>query len=808
MMGTLLQDIRYGFRMLLRNPGFTFLVVLILAVGIGASTAIFSVVNAVLLNPLPTKDSHRFVEIREVNVAKGRDVRVSPPLFLDLQQEKDVFEDMAAFSYETLLFPGQEFAETIYGYEVTPHFFTLLGVQPMAGRAFTSGEGQPGNDQVLVVSYGFWQRRFGSDPNLVGKTIILSDRPYTVIGIMPPQFQFPRRAKLGEFWQPNVLVSQDASHFMARFMRNMRNWGVVARLKPDVSRRQAQAVADILAQRLVQDHPETNTGWQIRIRPLRNMFTNEKLRQTMLGLLGAIICVLLIACANVGNLLLARSERRQKEIAIRMAVGAGRFRLVRQLLTESVLLALLAGGLGLLLTYWAMELLTALIPTNIPRMKEIAVDAGMLCLACLISVLTGVGFGLVPAWQSSRPQLDEALKEGGQSPQVGFGRKYFRNLLVVSEVALTLVLLVGAGLMIQSVARLLHVDPGFDPHNMLRIGLSLRPLPGQSGGQDMLYQQMVERLQTLPGAQSVGLCNPGNTLEYVTEGDTIPIEVRRTGCSTGSSDYFKTMNIPLLKGRYFSEEDTRPGQRTIIINEAMAQLCWPGENPLGKQVKDAGRSTWAEAYTVVGVVGNVRDVRLDYEYGSRLFEPFQRWYFSYAFLMVRIQSGLDPLTLTKGIRCEIKALAPNTSAPEIGSVEKELFDSTESYRTYLKFITFFAYVGLLLSMIGIYGVMSDSVARRTHEIGIRMALGAERSDVLKLVIKKGLLLIVVGLVIGAGGALAVTRVLRSLLFGVRPTDPMTFVAVSLLLMVVGLVACYIPARRATKIDPMVALRYE
>ena len=796
-MRILYQDIRFAIRMLVKNPGFTIIAILCLALGIGASTAIFSVVNAVLLDPLPTKDSHRLVEIREVDVAKGRDRRVSSPLILDLQQEREVFEDMAAFDYATLDFPGQEFVETIYGYEVTPNFFTLLGMQPMAGRAFTPEEGQPGNDQVLVVSYGFWRRRFGSDPNLVGKTIILSDRPYTVVGIMPPQFQFPRRAELGEFWQPNALSSEEYSPY-----RLFSRWGVAARLKADVSRRRAQAVVDILAQRFAQDYPETNTGWQIRIRPLRNMFANERLRQTMLGLLGAIVFVLLIACANVSNLLLARSERRQKEIAVRMAVGAGRFRLVRQLLTESVLLALLAGGLGLLLTYWMTELLTALIPTNIPRMKEITVDTGMLGLACLVSVLTGVGFGLVPAWQSSRPQLNEALKEGGQSQQAGFGRKYFRNLLVVSEVALTLMLLVGAGLMIHSVARLLHVDPGFDPRNMLRIGLSFRSVPGEPGRQDILLQQIAERLQALPGARSVGICEPGNTLEleYVTEDGTIPITVRRTGCSTGSIDYFKTMNIPLLKGRYFSEGDADLDQRSIIINEAMAQLCWPGEDPLGKQ--------WDKAYTVIGVVGNVRDVRLDYEYGPRFFQPFQRQVIYYVFLMLRIQTGLDPLTLTKDIRREIKALVPNTSAPEIGSVEKELFDSTESYRTYMKFISFFAGVGLILAVIGIYGVMSYSVARRTHEIGIRMALGAERTDVLKLVIKQGLTLIVVGLVIGMGGALALTRVLKSLLYDVTATDPMTFVVVSLLLTAVGLIACYIPARRATKIDPMSALRYE
>ncbi|MHC4565609.1 MAG: FtsX-like permease family protein [Planctomycetota bacterium] len=442
-------------------------------------------------------------------------------------------------------------------------------------------------------------------------------------------------------------------------------------------------------------------------------------------------------------------------------------------------------------------------------MKEISVDAGMLGLTCIISVLTGVGFGLAPAWQSSRPQLNEALKEGGQSLQVGFGRKYIRNLLVVSEVALTLVLLVGAGLMIQSVARLLHVDPGFDPRNMLRVGLSLRSLPGESSRQDMLSQQIVERFQALPGVQSVGIYVMGSETDYTVEGQTIPIWLRRASCGVGSSDYFRAMHIPLLTGRYFMEADTRKGQRTIIINDAMARLCWPGEDALGKRLKGAeSRTEDGPWYRVVGVVGDAKGWRLESEPGPEFYEPYQRCALNYSYIPVRVRPGFDPLTLTKPIIREIKALAPNISAPKVWSVEKELFDSTKSHRTYMKFISFFAGAGMILAALGIYGVMSYSVARRTHEIGVRMALGAERSDVLKLVIKKGLLLIVIGLVIGAGGALAVTRVLRSLLFGVTPTDPMTFVAVSLLLMVVGLVACYIPALRATKIDPMVALRYE
>ena len=803
-MSTFFNDIKFALRQWRKNPSFAIVAVLTLALGIGATAAIFSVVNAVLLDPLPMKDSHRLMEIGEFDTVKHGKRRVSPPLFLDLRQQREVFEDMCAFTGTHLLVPGDEFPETVYGSQVTPNFFALLEAKPIKGRTFLSEEGQAGNDRILVVSHGFWQRYFGGDPNVVGRTISATDGAraehlYTVVGIMPPEFQFPRRDYLCAFWRPHVLSRSEHSD---PFQRVFRNWGVAARLNDRVFRRQSQAVAHTISQRLAQAYPDHCANWRILIQPLRNMFYDGKVQQTLLGLLGTIALILLLVCANMTNLLLARSEKRQKELAIRRAVGAGRLRLVRQLGTECMLLALLGGALGLLVMHLSMDALTARIPLSIPQMREIRVDEGLLGLICLISILTGAGFGLLPAWQSSKPRLHETLKVTGRACHDGVRPGRIRDLLVVSEMALALVLLVGAGLMIQSVARLLRVDTGFDPHNMLSVGVyfTQRREPGH-------IQRFVERFQALPGVESVGLSEPGNSSEYVTEGGTDPISIRRTGCSTGSSDYFKAMDIPLLTGRHFSEEDTHSSQRTIIINETMAQLCWPGQDPLGKRVKSR-RGSWEEALTVVGVVPDIREVRLDYEVGPRFFIPFERSRLSYAFFMIRTQRSIDPQTLTKTIRGEIKTLDPAAPTPRIRSVKKELFDSTAARRTYMKFMSLFAGVGLLLSVIGVYGVMSYAAARRTHEIGIRIALGARGSDVLRLTIKKGLGLIVVGLAIGVGGALALTRTFGGLLYDVAPTDPMTIAAVSLLLTSVALVACYIPALRATKIDPMEALRYE
>jgi putative ABC transport system permease protein len=812
MMGTLLQDIRYGFRMLLRNPGFAAVAVLTLALGIGACTAVFSVVNAVLFRPLPFRDPERLVLVGEISLRERRERYpfVSPGFFVDLREQVQSFEEIASVRHATFHLAGGEFPDRIRGLRVSANFFRTVGVKPLLGRTFVPGEdNQAGRDNVVVISHGLWRRRFGGDPHLVGKTIVLAspsghdDRVCTVIGIMPQSFQFPIINDTCDMWQPHVRDSYNSTNHLSRVLL------VVARLKADVTRHQAQAEAKLFAQRLAEEYPQSNKDWTAQVQPLRTQFIFGRSRKPLWALLGVAGFVLLIACGNVANMLLARAASREKEVSVRAAVGASRWRLVRQLLTESLLLASLGASLGLLFTHWGIDLLTPLIPPRLPLAKDIGVDVWMLGCTLFILVATGVGFGLAPAWQLSKPNLSEALKEGGCRSVGGYRRKPLRDLLVVSEVALALVLLVGAGLMIQSVARLLRVDPGFDPRNMLRVSVMFPFAKIEASEQHALTQQMLERFQALPGVQSVGIHQTAYAVHYVTEGRRTP-GLWQYHCGVGSSDYFRAMRISLLKGRCFTERDTGTDQRTILINETMARLCWPGEDALGKQIKPEfprENEQGLDPYRVIGVVRDVKFPLLDGAPGPEFYMPYHRVTPGNPKFMVRVRPDLNPATLTKAIRREVKALVPNV-APEILNMEKRIFYFTTSRRTYMKFIGLFAGVGLVLAAVGLYGIMSYSVARRTHEIGVRMALGAHHTDVLKIMLRKGLSLILIGLAIGVVGALAVTRVLRSLLFGVTSTDPVTFVAVGLLLTVVGLIACLIPARRAAKIDPMVALRYE
>jgi putative ABC transport system permease protein len=800
--------------MLVKNPGFSLPAILCLGLGIGACTAVFSVINTALLRPLPFMDSERLVLVGEVSPQKKSEGYpfVSTGFLLDLRQQVRSFEEIASVKHAWFNLTGGEFPERIHGLSVSANFFQTLGVRPLFGRTFLPGEDQAGRNDVIVMSHGFWQRRFGGDPNLVGKTIAFAKyggggRVCTVIGIMPPSFKFPIIRETCEMWQPHVLRSRESYErpgLPPGLIYIGRNQLVVARLKPNVTRQQAQAETEILAQRLAEEYKQTNEGWTAQVQPLRTQFMVGQSRRPLWALLGVVVFVLLIACANVANMLLARAASREKEVSVRAAVGAGRWRLVRQLLTESLLLAFLGAALGLLLTHWGIGLLTPLIPPRLPLAEDIGMDARMLGCTLLILVATGVGFGMAPAWKLSRPNLTEALKEGGCRSVGDFHRKPLRGLLVVSEIALALVLLTGAGLMIQSVARLLRVDPGFNPRNMLKISLWL-PLDDQHA----FVQQMSERLQGLPGVQSIGIRHPEGGGEYVTEARMTPT-LGHINCGVGDFDYFSAMGIGLLKGRYFTEQDAGAGQESIIINETMARLCWPDEDAIGKRIRRD--SEGRPQLTVIGVVRDVRFPALDRPPGPLFYLPYQRSAGEPmgrldVFFMVRVRAGLDPLTLTKAIGREAKALAPNV-APKIESMEKELLNYTESRRTYMKLISIFAGMGLVLASAGLYGIMSYSVAQRTHEIGIRMALGAQRNNVLGLVIRKGLILILVGVVIGVAGALALTRVLKSLLYGVTTTDPMTFIFVSLLLTAVGLLACYIPARRATKIDHMSALRYE
>jgi putative ABC transport system permease protein len=789
-MGTLYQDIRFAIRTLVKNPGFTIPAVLCLALGIGACTAVFSMVDTVLLRPLPYTNPERLVAIDEHNLKQGYGMGGSPRLLCDMREQTQSFEEIAFSEFGTFNLAGGEFPEKVDASRVSTNMFKVLGAKPLLGRTFLPGEDQSGNSNIAVISHSLWQRRFGGDPNLVGGTITFTDtsegdQVYTVVGIMPPLFLPCRSIGKCEVWVPKVFQPDELD------ARNPRLLLPFGRLKVGVTRKQAQAEADVLVRRLEKQYPQFYEGWIIQVQPLRSTFVAEEIRKSLWVLLGAVAFVLLIACANVANMLLARSASRQAEIAVRATLGAGRWRLIRQLLTESLLLAIFGTGLGMLFTYWGIDILKTLVPGSLPLAKDIGMDARMLGFTLAVLVITGVSCGLAPARRLSKPNLAEALKDGGSRFIAGPGRRPLRDLLVISQVALALILLVGAGLMIQSLVRLLRLDPGFNTRNLMVFSVRL-PLVGYKDGAQMntFREQLLARIGSLPGVVSIGA---------VTERQDSP-------CSVGTYDYFRTMGISLLQGRYLTDEDITGGDNNIIVNETAARERWPDDNPIGKRIDfDLGRFL-----TVVGVVKTIRSHSYHYDAGPKLYIPYQtfdnlrRAMPSDSEFVVR--STGDPLSLIKAIRSEITALDKRLPVTGFTTLEGRLRRSAARQRLYMRLLAAFAVMGLILTVVGIYGVISYVASRRTHEIGIRIALGAQRGDVFKLVIRKGVTLIVVGLVIGVAGALALTRVLAGLLHGVTPTDPMTFVLVSLLLTAVGLLACYVPARRAAKIDPMTALR--
>jgi putative ABC transport system permease protein len=826
-MRILYQDIIFGMRMLRRNPGFTITAVLCLALGIGACTAVFSMVDTVLLRPLPFPDSDRLVWIREQKLNGFRGTMVSPKLVLDLRERIQSLESVATLRWSSYILAGGEFPQRLTGVQVSTNFFQITGIKPLLGRTFVTGEDQTGKNDVVVIGYSLWQRQFGGDPNLIGRSVTVNGQRHTIVGVMPPKFQFWLPADRCQIWQPDAMGAPYVLGSPKPVEDQYRDRGIAAvgRLKSDATRRQAQAEADLLNQRLAEEYPKAHEDWTIHVEPEREMSVLKETRQSLWLLLGAVGFVLLIACANVANLLLGRAASREKEMAIRTTLGADRWRVARLVLTESLLLALLGASLGLLLTHWGIGLFTPMIPPQLPLAKDIGVDGRMLVCTLLVVILTALVTGVAPAWQLSKPNMNEALKEGGTRSVAGPGRKPLRRILVVCEVALALILITGAGLMIQTVVRLLRTDTGFDPQNVLAFKINV--FVSYQGGRitrlpeykepsrlRALYRQLLERVASLPGVQSVAAAAGSERAGYITDGQTTSVDLATNACTTGLHDYFRTMGIPLLQGRHFTKNDAAVAEswfnqeHNIIINEAVARQLWPGANPIGKRI----RRNWGDSWpwlTVIGVVGDVRHLSYVSEPEPARYIPYQRTGdFTPSELEFVVRTSADPLGLIKAIRSEVHTVDSRLPVSDFITLEDRLMQSTSRQRFYMQLLTIFAVIGLIIAAAGIYGVISYSVARRTHEIGIRMALGAQRSDVFKLVIKQGLFLIVIGLVIGVAGALALTRVLKSLLYGVTATDPMTFILVSLLLTAVGLLACYIPARRATKIDPISALRYE
>ncbi len=807
----LAQDLRYGTRMLRRSPSFTAVAALALALGIGANTAIFSVINAVLLRPLPYKDTERIVAIKEWTVQGP--AQVTPANFLDWREQNKVFEEMAAVSTRRANLTGQGGEPQRINLAVTSaNFFQVLGVQPLAGRAFLPTEEQAGHEPVVVVSDGLWKRHFGSDPNLVGKPLMIDGETYIVVGVMPAGVQYPQDTEL---WIPPRRLVPEAEIDLGDItqVRGLGLLAVIARLKPGVTLREAQAEMDAVTSRLRAQYPETNGNRYNTVISLHESLIGD-VRPMLLILLGAVGCVLLIACANVANLLLARASARQKEMAIRTALGAHRWRIVRQLLTESMLLALMSGTLGLLLAVWGVELLSNFAPASIPRIHEVGLDSWVLIFTLLVSIITGFVFGLVPALQVSKTDLNESLKEGARGATSGARGTRFRSLLVVSEIALSLVLLIGAGLLLRSFIVLQAVEPGFEPRHVL----TMRIAPSgenyrEADQQRAFYEKIIERIKTLPGVQSVGAINTlplgkGAVNGYVIEGRPLLTPDKMPGANRRniSSDYFRAMNIPLLKGRTLTERDNADAPGVVIINESLARRDFAGENPVGKRLGFGwrnGQPVWLE---IVGVVGDVRSIELNTEPTAEAYTPYlQNAVPEMSFV---IRTAGDPTNLAPAVRHEVRLIDQNQPVSNVKTMERVVFEAVMQPRFNTLLLGIFAAVALLLAAAGIYGVMAYSVTMRTHEIGVRMALGARPWDVLKLVMGQGARLTLAGLLVGLLGAFAATRVLASVLFGISPTDPLVFIGVGLLLTGVALAATYIPARRAMKLNPLIALRYE
>ncbi len=811
-MNTLLRDIRYGLRGLLKHPGFTALVVVTLAVGIGASSAIFSVVNTVVLRPLPYAQSERIVVIQELN-PQGKIVQVTPANFLDWRAQNTVFEQLAAILTRPANLALADQAERIDLAMTSANFFSVFGTQPQQGRFFIPSDEVAGHAPIVVVSHKLWQSRFAGDTSLVGKPITLDGVNYTVVGVAPAGFQYPDKT---DAWVPPFNLAPTLNERMdATQIRGFGMLSTAALLKPGVALPQAAAEMETITARLRQQYPDTNNRRFNRVVSLHTHLVGETRGMLML-LLGAVIFVLLIACANIANLLLASAATRQKEMGIRIALGASRLRVVKQLLTESVMLALAGGAVGLLLALWGVALMTRMLPLNFPRLGEISLDWRVLGFTLVASVLTGILFGLAPAWQFSKADVHEALKESGRGASTSRRQNRLRNLLIVSEVALSVVLLVGAGLLFRSFLRLQAVNTGFTPQQVLTLRVSPA---GSNYRRDADYisffEQTLQRVRAIPGIEAAGLINTlplekGPQAGFRIEGRP-PLTTDKWPSGSYrcvSADYFRAMNIPIVQGRGFNERDTESAPLVMIVNQALAKRDFPNDNPVGKRINlgntDAnGQPVWWE---IVGVAANVRSLELREEPTPEFYLGSLQDTFGNMFVVAR--TSVEPTTLAAAVRRAPAEVDKSASVSDIRTMEHIVNEAVTQPRFNTFLLGLFSGVALLLSAAGIYGVTAYSVAQRTHEFGIRMALGAQVGDVLKMILRQGMVLIFVGIGIGLVASFALTRLLRTLLFGVSVTDPLTFGVITVLLTVVALLACYVPARRAAKVDPLVALRYE
>ncbi len=809
---TLLQDLRFGLRMLAKNPGFTAVAVLTLALGIGANTAIFSVVNGVLLRPLPYPEPDRLVRIYERS-AQFNLMSVAYPNFLDWERMNRSFAGLAAYRGEAFNFTGPGQPEYIPGAIATANFFSVLGVKPLQGRTFTPEEERQGANPVAMVSEGLWKRRFGGDTAVLGKSLVLDGQVYTVVGIVPRDCHLLDPAEvITPLWQWGRRMQLERREDHPGIQ-------VVGQLRPGVSLPQARADMENIAHSLAQAYPKTNEGQGTTVVPLKNDIVGD-VRPMLLLLQAAVGFVVLIACANVANLLLARSVARKREVAVRVALGASRGRVIRQFLTESVLVSLGGGGIGLLLASWGSAPLLAAVPGGLPRREAIALDGSVLLFTLVISLLTGILFGLAPALESSRSNVQEALKEGGRSA-VG-GQRRTQSVFVVSEVALALVLLAGAGLLIRTLQHLWDVNPGLNPQHVLTMQVALSPtLFADPSAIRTAWRQLLDRVRSIPGVESaavtilVPLSGDDNEMSFWTSGQP-PSSMAQMPVALGyitTPGYLRTMGIPLQRGRYFTEQDSESSRKVVVIDEILARHFFPSQDPVGKQLQLAGFGPME----IIGVAGHVKHWGLDSDDSAKirdqLYFPFfqipdQFMAQAKTGLRLVLRTGSNPMSMVSAVSKQVMGPGRDQPVYNVNSMEQLISSSVARRRFMRLLLVVFAGLALTLAAIGIFGVISYSLSQRTHEIGIRMALGAERRDVLALVVRQGLTLALAGVAIGLAAALGLTHFLAGMLYGVRPTDPITYLLACLLLTGVALLACCIPARRATKVDPMVALRYE
>jgi len=811
-MDNFIKDLRFGIRGLLKQPGFTALVVGTLALGIGASTAIFSVVNSVLLKRLPYPEAERIVAIQELN-SQGKRIQVTSPNFIDWRQQSTVFENLAAIKSDITNLALADQAERLNLAVTSANFFNVFGVEAKLGRLFIPADEEAGHASVAVLSHALWQRRFGGTADVIGKSITLDGKNYSVVGVAPAGFQYPDKT---EIWLPPLKLAPELNvRVDVTQNRGMGYLSAVAKMKKGVSLPQAAAEMETITSRLRQQYPSTNNRRFNRVVSLQEHLIGENSKLLWL-LLGAVTFVLLIACANVANLLLAVGASRQKEMAIRSALGASRWRVIRQLLTESTLMAVAGGAGGLLLAFWGVVLITKLLPADFPRVQEITIDLRVLGFTLVASLLTGIFFGLAPAYQMSRSDVQESMKETGRGASAGVSRSRLRQGLIIVEVALSVVLMAGAGLLFRSFMQLQTVNAGFNSEHVLTAKLA----PSGTNFRDAadyitFFDRVLQRMKTLPGVVEAGAINTlplskGPTLAFRVDGREVTTPDKWPGANyrSVSPDYFRALNIPVVQGRSLTDRDNNSAPLALMVNRTLAEAEFPGENVVGKRITfgrlDQNRQpVWFE---IVGVAGDVRSLELREEAVPEVY--FSMFQDSFPSVSLVVRTSVEPEGLSGALRQVVNEIDKSVPVADVATMDVIVSESITQPRFNLFLLTLFGSLALLLSAAGIYGVTAYMVTQRTHELGIRLALGAQVGDVLRMILKQGLAVITIGLVLGLSTSFALMRLLRSLLFGISDKDPLTFIGVTVLLLLVALIACYIPARRATKVDPLVALRYE